>query len=61
MGRDISIIADQNDPEWLKHIKSPIPPHLTPEEKAEWEQEFEWEKQELERRKREGFWKYPTL
>ncbi len=37
---------------------SPIPPHLTPEERKLWEKELEWEKQELERRKKEGFWKY---
>ena len=41
-----------------KSWSSPIPPHLTPEERAEWEKELEWENQELERRKKEGFWKY---
>jgi hypothetical protein len=38
---------------------SPIPPHLSPEEREQWEKQLEWEKQELERRKREGFWTYP--
>tara|TARA_B100000959_G_C14977713_1_gene622221 strand:+ start:1034 stop:1231 length:198 start_codon:yes stop_codon:yes gene_type:complete len=33
---------------------SPIPPHLTPEEREEWEEEYEWELQERERRKKEG-------
>ena len=37
---------------------SPIPPHLTPAGRAEWEKELEWEQQELERRKAEGFYKY---
>jgi len=43
----------------LNQFKSSIPPHLTPEERAEWEKELEWERQELARRKKEGFWKYP--
>tara|TARA_Y100000310_G_scaffold191166_1_gene191172 strand:- start:133 stop:309 length:177 start_codon:yes stop_codon:yes gene_type:complete len=37
---------------------SPIPPHLTPEEQAEWEKEIKWEKQEHERRKRQGYYPY---
>ena len=37
---------------------SPIPKHLTPEERERWEKELEWERQEVERRKQEGFWKY---
>jgi len=57
--RDISIIAEQYDPEWQSQFKSPIPSHLTPEQRAEWESELEWEQQELKRRKKEGFWKYP--
>ena len=39
-------------------FNSPIPPHLSPEEKIEWGKELKWEQQELERRKKEGFWKY---
>jgi hypothetical protein len=36
--------------------QSPIPKHLTPEERKEWEENLEWERQELERRKKEGFY-----
>jgi hypothetical protein len=42
-----------------KTFRSPIPPHLTEQERIEWEKEIEWERQQLERRKKEGFWKYP--
>ncbi len=45
-----------NADEWT----SPIPKHLTPEERERWEKELEWERQEVERRKQEGFWKYGT-
>ena len=44
---------------FFDRLRSSIPPHLTPEERAEWEKQLEWEKQELARRKKEGFWKYP--
>ena len=37
-------------------FKTPIPPHLTPEEREEWEKEYEWELQERERREKEGFY-----
>ena len=37
---------------------SPIPKHLTPEERKRWEEELEWERQEHERRKSEGY--YPN-
>jgi len=43
---------------FFNQFKSSIPPHLTPEEQAEWEKDLEWEKKELARRKKEGFWKY---
>ena len=39
--------------------KSPIPPHLTPEEREIWEKEYEWERQEHERRKKEGRYDNP--
>ena len=39
-----------------KKFKSPIPPHLTPEERIEWEKELEWQKKEVERRKKEGMY-----
>ena len=38
--------------------RSPIPKHLTPEERVEWEKEIEWEKKEHERRRKEGY--YPN-
>jgi carbamate kinase len=59
MGWSTPIIVEQYDPEWQKKFTSPIPPHLTPEEKQQWEKELEWEKQQLEQRKKEGFYKYP--
>ena len=35
---------------------SPIPRHLSPEEREKWEKELDWERKELERRKREGLY-----
>jgi len=43
-----------DDKDFYNKLKSPIPPHLTPEEREEWEKELEWERKELERRRREG-------
>ena len=40
-------------------FRSPIPLHLSPDEQKIWEKELEWDQQELQRRKNEGFWKYP--
>ena len=37
-------------------FKSPIPQHLTPEERVVWEREAAWEEKERERRKKEGFY-----
>ena len=36
---------------------SPIPPHLTPEEREEWIRELEQEEEEVERRKKQGLYK----
>jgi hypothetical protein len=36
--------------------KSPIPPHLTPEEYVIWKKEFEWERKEIERRRKLGYY-----
>ena len=59
MGRLSSkVLKECYSQECQTEYKSPIPPHLTPEERAEWEKELKWEKQELARRKKEGFWKY---
>ena len=58
MGWLAPIIVEQYDPEWQKQFISPIPPHSTPEERQEWEKELEWEKQERERRKKEGLYRY---
>ena len=46
------------DKEWQQQYTSPIPPHLTPEEQKVWEKELEWEREEVKRRKEEGFYKY---
>jgi len=43
-----------SEKDYYKKLRSPIPPHLTPEEKEKWTKEMEWEKQELERRRKEG-------
>ena len=37
---------------------SPIPPHLTPVQREVWVKELKWQKDEVDRRKREGFYKY---
>ncbi len=36
--------------------KSPIPPHLTPEERELWEEEFRWQEEEIERRRKNGMY-----
>lgn len=35
---------------------SPIPPHLTPEEREQWEKDQEWQEKEVERRKKSGLY-----
>ena len=40
-------------------LNSPIPPHLTPEEREKWEKDAEWERQEHQRRKKEGMYSGP--
>lgn len=46
------------DPNWIKQFQSPIPKHLSPEEKAQWEKELAWEQEEIKRRKKEGYYPY---
>ena len=46
------------DQEYVNQYISPIPPHSTPEEREVWVKELEWQEQEVNRRKREGFYKY---
>ena len=58
MKEERKLINGHYDSEWRKHFISPIPPHLTPEERQVWEKEIQWEEQERERRKNEGFYKY---
>ena len=58
MKEERKLINGHYDSEWRKQLISPIPPHLTPEEKEVWEKEIQWEEQERERRKKEGFYKY---
>lgn len=41
---------------YFNKFKLPMPKHLTPEERKEWEEETEWERQEYNRRKKEGFY-----
>lgn len=52
------VLREHYDKEWQEQFISPIPPHLTPEERARWEKELQWERQEYERRKKEGY--YPS-
>ena len=52
------VLREYCDKEWRQQFISPIPPHLTPEERAQWEKELQWERQEHERRKKEGY--YPS-
>ena len=59
MKRNTRIILKEGyDREWQKQFISPIPPHLTPEEQEMWEREMRWQKQEYERRQKEGY--YPN-
>ena len=53
------VLREHFDEECQKQFISPIPPHITAEEKAKWEEELKWQQQEVERRKREGFYLYP--
>ena len=55
---DPFLLSEEYDPEWRNQFISPIPPHLTPEEREIWEKELEWERKEHERRKKEGFYPY---
>jgi len=36
--------------------KSPIPPHLTPEEREIWEEELRWQEEEIGRRRKKGMY-----
>ena len=56
--RDPFLLNEQYGPEWRNEFTSPIPPHLTPEEREIWEKELEWERKERKRRKEEGFYPY---
>jgi hypothetical protein len=46
----------KNDDKSYNTYRSPIPPHLTPEERTEWEEEIGWEQEERKRRKKEGWY-----
>ena len=39
-----------------KERYSPIPKHLSPEERERWEKDLEWEEQERKRREKEGMY-----
>ena len=41
---------------YFNKFQSPIPPHLTDEEKETWEEEYERELKDRERRRKEGFY-----
>lgn len=53
--RNVKILTEDK---FFNQFTSPIPPHLTPEERERWEKELEWERQEHERRKAEGYYPY---
>ena len=36
--------------------KSPIPPHLTPEERELWEEDLRWQEEEIKRRRKKGMY-----
>lgn len=55
MGKKREILCEDS---FYDYCQSPIPKHITPEEREKWEKELEWQRQEIERRKQEGFWKY---
>ena len=44
----------KNEENFYKKFRSPIPPHLSPEEREEWEKEEKWQQEEHERLRREG-------
>lgn len=44
----------KKDDDFFKQFRSPIPPHLTPEEVEEWEKEMKWQKEEKERIRKSG-------
>ena len=46
--------SDDDKPRYTR--LSPIPPHLTPEEREEWEKDQAWQEQEVERRKKQGLY-----
>lgn len=52
------LLLDHYSKEWQEQFLSPVPKHLSEAERARWEKEVEYAKQEVERRRREGFWKY---
>ena len=39
---------------FFERFRSSIPPHLTPEEREEWEKEIKWQKEDRERIKKSG-------
>ena len=44
----------KKDDNFYNKFKSPIPPHLTPEEREEWEKDMEWQKKQEERIRKSG-------
>ncbi len=58
MKRKRKLLKGAYDKDWQQQFISSMPLHLTPKEKAIWEKEIEWDRQERERRIREGFYKY---
>jgi len=52
------VLNEHYDHDWQKQFISPIPPHLSPEEREIWEKELKWQRQEVARRKKEGFYLY---
>ena len=48
----------KKDDQWFFHAP---PKHLTAEEREEWVKNAEWERQEYERRMKEGYYPYQEL
>ena len=49
-------MRENNNENFFNKFKSSKPKNLAPEEEDQWDREDEWNKQEHERRKKEGFY-----
>lgn len=53
--RNVKLLTEDS---FFNDFMSPIPKHLTPEERERWEKELAWEREEIKRRKKEGYYPY---